>query len=98
MSFVVYHKDTTRYLTNHRGVVTDKTSFATMAAAKAGLTREVNRGVVKAEDFLIADKFTFHDSIEKDVEVTAKLSGMKVTIKANTPLCCDPSSDTYASM
>ena len=97
MSFVVYHKDTTRYLTNHPKVVTDKTSFATPAAAWAALTREVNRGAVKAEDFLIADKFVFHETIEKTITVKNLMTKADVVQSVNTPLILDPSSETYWS-
>jgi hypothetical protein len=42
--------------------------------------------------------FPDHDIMVKTREVTNLLSGKKVIIAANTPLCCDPSSETYWSM
>jgi hypothetical protein len=102
MSFVVYHKDTTRFLRNHPKVKTDRTSFTTKAAARAALTREVNGGAVKREDFLIADGFEFWASIEKKETVTMHGNGTKPTapyqISINTPMCMDPRSETYWSM
>lgn len=98
MTFVAYHKDTTRYLCNHKETKTDKTSFASEAAAKAAITREANRGAINADDFLVADKETFHKSIEKDVVVTNLMTKQPTTIKANTPWCCNPASETYHSM
>lgn len=98
MSYVAYHKDTTVFLTNHPKVRTDKTSFATESAAKAAITREANRGAVNADDFLVADKMEFYNSIEKDKEVVNRVSGVTVKIKANTPWCCNPASEQYHSM
>lgn len=98
MSFVAYHKETTRYLCNHKGVKTDKTSFATEAAAKAAITREANSGAIVASDFLVADKVVFHNSIEKSVTVQNLMTKADVVQATNTPLVCDPSSETYWSM
>ena len=98
MRYVVYHKDTTRYLSLHPKVRTDHASFATAAAARAALTREVNRGAVKREDFLIAESFVFHAEIEKMVTKRNLMSGLEFEQRANTPIGCDPSSETYWSM
>jgi hypothetical protein len=100
MSYVVYHKDTTRYLRNHPKVKTDHTSFATERAAKAALTREVNNGAVKREDFLIADWMEFHNKIEKTETVKSLMNpdGADIVQSVNTPRCCDPSSEQYWSM
>jgi len=41
----------------------------------------------------------YYDSkIVKNKIVKNLMSGKNVTIKSNTPLCCDPSSETYWSM
>lgn len=95
MTFVVYHKDTTRYMRNHPEVVTDKTSFASEGAAKAAVTREAKRGTIKAEDFLIAEKGLFHDTIEKTVTKKNSQTGKEFSQPINTPWCCDPSSETF---
>jgi hypothetical protein len=97
MRYVVYHKDTTRYLCKHPKVRTDHTSFDGERAAKAALTREVNSGAVKREDFLIASSEDFV-AIEKTETKGNLLSGTPFTQSVNTPLCCDPSSETYWSM
>ncbi len=97
MRYVVYHKDTTRYLRNHPGVRTDHSSFASMAAARAALTRECNRGVVSRESFLITDGDSF-DKIEKTETVSNLMSGKPVTQSVNTPHCCNPASERYWSM
>jgi hypothetical protein len=97
MNYVVYHKDTTRYLCNHPKVRTTHTSFPVMKTAKAALTREVNRGAVKREDFLIADVTSFA-SIEKTETVNSLMTGSPIKQSVNTPMCCDPSTETYWSM
>lgn len=98
MRYVVYHKDTTRYLSLHPKVKTDHTSFASEGAAKAALTREVNGGAVQREDFLITDSDNFHTNVEKMVKKRNLLSGTEFEQPANTPRACDPSSELYWSM
>ena len=98
MSYVVYNKETTRYLALHPKVKTDQTSFPTLGAAKSALTREVNRGAVKREDFDIATSDDFHGGIEKMVTKINLMSKLPFQQPANTPLCSDPSSETYWSM
>ena len=97
MSYVIYHKETTRYLKSHRGVKTDKTYFASLAAAKSALTREVNNGAVKREDFDITDNINF-PYIEKMETVKNLMTGKDVLQSVNTPRCCDVSSEQYWSM
>lgn len=97
MSFIVYHKETTRYLCNHPKVKTNLRSFATERAAKAALTREVKNGAVKHEDFGIVASDLF-PSVEKTVRKNNLMSGKRFTQGVNTPLACDPSSETYWSM
>lgn len=98
MRYVVYHKDTTRYLCKHPKVRTNLESFETERAAKAALTREVNRGAVKREDFLVTSYDTFFATVEKTETKANLLTGTPFTQSVNTPLCCDPSSETYWSM
>jgi hypothetical protein len=101
--YVVYNKETTRYLKNHVGVKSDKTHFETTGAAKAALTRAVkqtalNPQPINADDFAIADSLDFHKNIEKQVPVQNLMSGGTVMQSANTPRCCDVSSEAYWSM
>ena len=100
--FVVYHKDTTRYLKNHPGVKTDKYLFGSMGAAKAAITRAVKETALKvqpivASDFLIADSTEFHNSIEKSRPVKNILTGTQVMERINTPWSCSVASETYHS-
>jgi hypothetical protein len=98
MSYVVYNKETTRYLTFHPKVKTHQTGFASEGAAKAALTREVNRGAVKREDFAIADSDTFHASIEKKVTKMNLMNGKPFQQTVNTPRVSDPSTELYWSV
>jgi hypothetical protein len=96
MSYIVYNIQTTRYLRNHPEVRTDHTNFRTMATAKAALTREVNSGAVKREDFAIAHQDVFC-VIEKTETVKNLMSGKDVEQSVNTPYCCSVASESYWS-
>lgn len=97
MAFRAYHKETTRYLAFHRGVKTNKECFETASAAKAAITREAKRGVIKAEDFGVLSVEEFA-KIEKTEKVKNLMTGSEVEQSVNTPHCCDVSSETYWSM
>ena len=99
--FVIYHKDTTRYLCNHRGISTDRVHFESLRSAQSILTREFKKNQdlpFKKEDFLIIDSIDFYQNIEKKKTVKNLMTGKDVEIPMNTPLCCDVSSNTYWSM
>lgn len=97
MSYIVFNKETTRYLRNHPGTKVDRTNFATEGAAKAALTREVKRGVVNRDDFMVAEYDIFRNLEKKEV-VKNLMSGKDVLQSVNTPRCCDVSSELYWSM
>lgn len=93
MSYVAYHKETTQYLP------VEKKSFATERAAKAAITRAYNDGkITNRDDYAVAEYSHFYHNIEKTRLVRNMMSGALVEISVNTPLCCDPSSETYWSM
>lgn len=94
MSFVIYNIETTCIL---RKNWYDE-PYATERAAKAGLTRSVKAGKAVREQYAIADTKTFHETIEKKVTRVNLLSGKEFEIPINTPMCCDPSTETYWSM
>lgn len=98
MRYVAYHKMTTRYLCKHPKTRTKKESFATYAAAQAAITREHNNGAIDKVDFLIAEAGVFHSAIEKSEMVHNLTNGAPIKQSVNTPLCLDPSSETYWSM
>lgn len=98
MSFVIYHKETTKLLRTLRQGYWQDAKYATLGAAKAGLTLAVKKGKAKREDYDIVDAATFHKSIEKQETKRNLLSGNEFTQPVNTPACCDPSTETYWSM
>ena len=100
--YVIYNKETTRLA---GGSMYPK-RFETMRGAKGYLTRISNRdpmdkGIVAIggrDAYAIATEETFYTRIEKKVTKKNMMSGKEFTQPVNTPLCCDPSSETYWSM
>jgi hypothetical protein len=76
--------------------------YKTAAAAKRGLTMACKEayksGVSIYSHFKIAEASVFFKSIEKTETKRNLLSGKEFVQPVNTPLCCDPSSETYWSM
>jgi hypothetical protein len=80
----------------------------TRAAALAWRTRKQNEYLRKDAAFVsnegplfdwgCADSQYFHDFIEKRRVVKSLMGGSEVELTANTPRCCDPSSELYWSM
>jgi hypothetical protein len=97
--FVIYDKETTILVSGPLGGVRNygPRQFATEQRAKAWLTRMVNKGADRNR-FAIADKTTFHREIEKTETKVNLMSNKPFAQLVNTPLCCDPSSETYWSM
>ena len=105
MSYVIYHLHDTLYLRAHmkKGYYKFPETFKAERAAKAALTRAVKKNPeLKREDFGIAEAKHFHAEIERTKTVYNRISGGEhphpMRIPVNTPLCCDPSSETYHSM
>lgn len=95
--YVIFHKESTRFLRVFRHGAWTDARYETIGAAKAGLTREVKKGKVKAEDYAITDWITFA-KIEKTEVVKNLMSGKDVVQSVNTPRSCDVSSELYWSM
>lgn len=89
MTYVVYHKDTTRIVRKANG----NDTFATAAAGKAHITRFLN-----SQEYAVAEISYFRDNIEKQVERTNLMSGQKYMEPLNTPGFMSPSSEAYWSM
>lgn len=98
--FVVYEKESTKRIDNLNGGPRDTTNYGTMGAAKAARTRFLKAQLVyTADDILVEDAEKFYREIEKDVHgVSAQDGKTPVTVKANTPYCCDPRFERYWSM
>lgn len=99
MSYVVYERVSTRRIDNIPGGP-DRSSYATAAAAGAARTRFLKaQRVYGPEDILIAEATNFYDKVEKTVTgVSAQDGRTPVSVKANTPYCCDPRFERYWTM
>ena len=109
MSYVIFKEDTTAIVevVRHRPY-RRTTSYKTMAAAKAALTRMHNKfieknGVDAAEDgplynYGIAEEGHYRAKIERMVERTNLMTGKKYMESVNTPAYCSPASESYWSM
>ena len=96
--FVIYHKESTGFARVFRNGYWQDARFNTEAAAKAGLTRLVNKGSIKRDEYAIAEESVFHSQIEKMVTVTNLMTGKPVTQPVNTPYSCDVSMERYWTM
>jgi hypothetical protein len=93
MTYVIYNKETTRFAP----LKTER--YATERAAKTALTRGLNEGQIhNRNEWAISETSEFFHSIEKTKTVRNLMSGLEVEIGVNTPIYCDPSSETYWSM
>lgn len=93
--FIIFNKNTTRIL-DCRGV--NSSRYSSKAIAQAVLTKAIKNGYVpNPEEYEILSSEEFH-KIEKTEVVYSLMTGAPVVQSVNTPLCCDPSSETYWSM
>lgn len=98
MRYVVYHKETTKYLCRQPGTNVNHETFASRGAAAGALTREAKRGKVNKEDFEITDFENFYHNIEKQEERTNFMPPHnKFMVRVNANRSCCPSSETYWS-
>jgi hypothetical protein len=95
MAYVAYHKQTTVTLKAKYGISTQH--FASQGAARGAITRLASKGKIVAADYDVvrADEFS---KIEKQETRINLMSKQPFQQSVNTPLCCDPSSETYWSM
>ena len=91
--FMVYYKDTTIYA--YRKAYGPQ-AFVTEAAAKAAITRLVNKGADR--DNLAYCRICEFGEIEQQVERTNLMSGKKFMEPINTPHFCSPAFESYWSM
>jgi hypothetical protein len=94
MAYVVYSTKTTAIVTEK---AFGRSSFKTLAAAKATRTRMIRRGITPST-IAVADSNYYINHIKQQVEKTNLMSGKKYMEDVNTPLCCSPASETYWSM
>lgn len=97
MYYVVYDKTSTVRIDGLNGGPR-RQQFSGMAAARAARTRFLRaQAVYTVNDILIADRDTFYREIELSRVVKNLQSGIEVSIRANTPWCCNPASEAYWS-
>jgi hypothetical protein len=92
--YIIYEKKTTFLF----GGTLNFKHYETRGAAKAARTKAAKAGKIVKSHYRIMDYAKFKATVEKQVEKTNMMSGKKFTQSINTPLCCDPSSETYWSM
>ena len=102
MTYVIFHKETTKYLRIWRNRhYQDADFYKTERAAKSGLTRAAKSGWLPPEfnidDYRILPSDEFM-KIEKTETKINLLSGVSFEQSVNTPSHCDPSTETYHSM
>jgi hypothetical protein len=112
MSYVIYNKSTSAIVevTRYRPYKVTS-SYKTMAAAKAALTRMSKQywkesvakdsyNIQKDPQFVygIAEIEYYYANIEKQVERVNMMTGKKYMESVNTPRYCSPSSEAYWSM
>ena len=99
MSYIVYEKESTKRIDRLKGGP-EKEFFATYTGAMTARQRFLEAQLVYGEDdILVAPSDEFYSKIEKDITgVSAQDGKTSVTVKANTPYCCDPRFEKYWSM
>ena len=90
MSYVIYHKETTRYLTDSK--------YETVQAAKAQRTKICKRDQLDPSEYNVERYDIFCETIQKQKIVKNMMSGEDVQIPVNTPVHLDPSCETYWQM
>lgn len=92
MSYIIYHKETTRLLDQNK-------TYKTITAAKSALTRisKKNHTINKSE-YEITDINNFTNNIEKSIERTNLQTKQKYMEKINTPPYMSPAYESYWSM
>lgn len=96
MKYITYDSNTSAYV---KHPVTGKAAYDSERSAKAARTRMQNDyPEMMRIEIEIADAETYHKSIERMITVKCMMSGNPVVQSINTPLCLDPSSNTYWSM
>ena len=97
MAYVIFNTETTKLFRVWRQGYWQNATYATETAAKSGFTKLIRAGKIDPTAFSILEVTEFK-KIEKTETVYSLMSGSPVVQSVNTPLCCDPSSETYWSM
>lgn len=95
MAYVVYEIESTRIATPKPY---GKESYATMAAARAALTRMAKSKRWAGKELAVAEAEVYKLCIEKMVKRVNLMSGTEYWESVNTPNYCSPASEAYWSM
>lgn len=107
MSYVIYEIESTRFVRVMRDGYWQDAEYATKGAATAAFNRLVAKADAKdrsgwtfKQAHAIAERGYFHKHIEKMRKTRNILNPQagEFEVPVNTPLCCDPGSETYHSM
>jgi len=98
MPYVIYEKESSRIVSHP---ITSLSYYHSIRSARGALTKMKNTypsyPPVQLE-LAVADLCVYRSSIEQTEIVTNMLTGLRVTQSVNTPLSCDPSSETFHNM
>lgn len=98
MSFVIYDVNTKRLVgSQHETKAGAKISMAAKLKKDAKMAARYGDRWRKAE-LTVTTLAEYNATIRTTKVVQSLMTGKDVTIDINTPLCCDPSSETYWSM
>ena len=95
MAYVIYNPECTALVTER---AYGRTTFKTLAAAKAARTRLIRRQKFDPKFLAIAESMDYINNIQQKVERVNLMTGQKYMEDVNTPRCCSPSSEAYWSM
>ena len=97
--YLIYDRASSAIIETRRKNSYAKTSsYKTMSAAKAALTRMSKDKCIDVVDYGIAEAEYYYAKIERQVEKTNMMSGKKYMESINTPGYMSPSSESYWSM
>jgi len=92
MAYVVVDKKSQTKVTNRN---TGVSSYPTLGGARRAATRNNKKN--DGREYVAMSDAEYKAQLPK-ITVKNMMTGIDVVIDADTPLCCDPSSETYWSM
>jgi hypothetical protein len=97
MSYVIFHKDTTKIVRIMRNGYWQDARFETERAAKSGLTRLVKKTGIDADEHAIAEYNEFRNNVEKTEtrKGIVGAAGKDFVVGVNTPWSSGPWSESY---
>jgi len=98
MNYVIYDKETTRYLRVLRRRNWEDAIYRSLSAVKAAYKRHMKAHPEDMGKYGMASLEWFTENIEKTVTVKSLMNGAEIRQPINTPRCCDPSTELYWSM